>query len=1471
MAPLRIQADKSQIRPGESVTVTAYGCTNGYIKWKINGNLQPTTDNPFTFNSSGNYSASCNSWDGSYTSEWVTIFIHQLPANTPTITANKTRAYNNESVTLTATGCTTYYWAIPVRQPNGTYVTPTPYPSSTSGSRTVTGPATYQVACTNQGQIPWASVTVYQIQPGDITITSNKTVANSGEAVELNVAGDCPGTAGIQWKIAGENSWTTRYESKTVYGPGTYEARCIVDDLSYGNWASIRINAPAPGGITITSNKTSAGSNELITMVTNGCTGEVIWTLPNNTEVRGTSILFATGPGTYKARCVRFGINSTPATIVIQTKANDAPRFYATQATASGNQIFQLVAENCPNNYVQWGVPKKDANGNTYYDYANFFPTLIVRGPGTYQVRCNEGNYTSFQDIIVFPNPSDALTIVANKAKALPTETVVLTAYGCPNGTVQWDIGGVLIPGVQFSTTGPGNYKARCIGDPTNNGDYAIASILPNGSIVPTISSTHNTACPGESVTLTAYNNTGTNGCPPGWPMQWQYVRDDKIDYWLNNRNAIENFGENYGEVFETVNDNPIVRSGPRVYYVRCMKPDLTWIGEFKDKSFIVEPVFPEYLRASNNGPALMGATGIRVAVTEVPGTGISYAWTGPGGFTSTTRNPEITGLTDAKSGIYTVTVKKGNPVVCSVTATTNLVVSGCGDIRIKATDPANGNETYSLPIVANLTNPYGPLALTPVYRDGSSIPFSTFTWTKPDGTTATGEFLIVNTPGIYKVKVTPNGSTIGCTTLTYIIKENFHTEQWEKAQNLNFKDGTAVTVVPILHKSIEKAAFYYKTSLKESPILKNVVISKLLRYTLPNGTKQSEILYIIPKNSYLIANNYTINPNNLDGFVLVFSENEQQYQGGWIYKNGSPISRAIIFDKYTAQYQGSSRCWLEIVDTNTYNPPTSSGVSTSTSGNGPENDKRNYSETVLASIPITCPDNPQKDPFEPPTVPPNCADGNCGNPGWEWNKPRNGGGTFGNYTPYTPDILKDDYDFNATALNQYRDGITRILSEVGNRYPDFTQFSPYELKLLVTLIRNSLRTLFPNDANSINFADPGIVQADQFKNLYYQTLAQGFVNGFGPLQATNPGIIRNKILNNVDNIVNTFYALSSTYETLGRTQGQSLVSALCTSFIDYGLQKLSMTGQILANTMSISTPWQSISSTLQKQIQIVNSKQEKIVASANANLILTKPDALEETSIIDIEVTNSDNSKSTVNITSDDPPFSTKGAIDMTKCPINLVDDYNELGFPRSKKYFWQSYTDPYNGLSASNKALIAANPTISPIVDEQWRNNVPGELNAVLGEKIEHHHINKGRYAIPRALSLHRVGGWYKKLHPKFVTSTVFEKDGSIFGKTGKTIVGRLLGFGGLLITIIDLLPTENPHSTQNTIYGYEDGDPIMPAPLSGWKQGRIYYIQSMDAYIECQNASATVWTIYDNCGYDESTKKYFGVVKLKESPGG
>jgi hypothetical protein len=46
-------------------------------------------------------------------------------------------------------------------------------------------------------------------------------------------------------------------------------------------WASIAIIPPKHGGITIISSKTTAGTNELITLQAVGCSGEVVWILPS--------------------------------------------------------------------------------------------------------------------------------------------------------------------------------------------------------------------------------------------------------------------------------------------------------------------------------------------------------------------------------------------------------------------------------------------------------------------------------------------------------------------------------------------------------------------------------------------------------------------------------------------------------------------------------------------------------------------------------------------------------------------------------------------------------------------------------------------------------------------------------------------------------------------------------------------------------------------------------------------------------------------------------------------------------------------------------------------------------------------------------------------------------------------------------------------------------------------------------------
>lgn len=229
-----------------------------------------------------------------------------------------------------------------------------------------------------------------------------------------------------------------------------------------------------------------------------------------------------------------------------------------------------------------------------------------------------------------------------------------------------------------------------------------------------------------------------------------------------------------------------------------------------------------------------------------------------------------------------------------------------------------------------------------------------------------------------------------------------------------------------------------------------------------------------------------------------------------------------------------------------------------------------------------------------------------------------------------------------------------------------------------------------------------------------------------------------------------------------------------------------------------------------------------------------------------------------------DAPTFSTNGAVDMSNAPSGSPK--NEMGWPRNQKYFWKNYSDPHNGLSNKNKIEIGKGK--APIVDQQWKRNMPGESNSILGEKIEHHHVNKGRYAVPRATSLHRSNKFFKKLHPKFTNSVVFKKSGAVWGRTGKTIIGT----ASIFAQVYDLVKatfTEDPNNVSNQITYYTDGG-FMAEPFSGLKQNRLYWIIKEDAYLKVKeierdskgSVTYMAFTLYENYGYDASSKDYIGV---------
>lgn len=117
-------------------------------------------------------------------------------------------------------------------------------------------------------------------------------------------------------------------------------------------------------------------------------------------------------------------------------------------------------------------------------------------------------------------------------------------------------------------------------------------------------------------------------------------------------------------------------------------------------------------------------------------GSGNSYGWSGPAGFSSTQQNPTITNVDEINEGVYTLTVKDGN--ICSASATVNVIVNPLPTVT------ATGGV-----VCAGLS--------TNLNAQGAT----SYAWSGPNGFTATGASPSVNIQGIYTVVGT---NTNGCT-----------------------------------------------------------------------------------------------------------------------------------------------------------------------------------------------------------------------------------------------------------------------------------------------------------------------------------------------------------------------------------------------------------------------------------------------------------------------------------------------------------------------------------------------------------------------------------------------------------------------------------------------------------------------------------------------------------------------------------
>ncbi|MHC5113409.1 MAG: DUF7467 domain-containing protein [Planctomycetota bacterium] len=119
----------------------------------------------------------------------------------------------------------------------------------------------------------------------------------------------------------------------------------------------------------------------------------------------------------------------------------------------------------------------------------------------------------------------------------------------------------------------------------------------------------------------------------------------------------------------------------------------------------------------------------------------LTYAWTGPGGFTSMDECIVV-----STAGDYMLTVTDANDCVGTATATLSVTTVS---VVVDDASICEGGQHQFCPVVTGGTPPY------------------TYAWTGPGGFTATTECITVSTPGLYQLTVTDNLDCLGSDSAT--------------------------------------------------------------------------------------------------------------------------------------------------------------------------------------------------------------------------------------------------------------------------------------------------------------------------------------------------------------------------------------------------------------------------------------------------------------------------------------------------------------------------------------------------------------------------------------------------------------------------------------------------------------------------------------------------------------------------------
>lgn len=688
---------------------------------------------------SGTYSVTVSDVNGCVNTATTNVTVNPVP--TPTAGSNSPVCLNN-SINLTTSGGTSYSWS----GPNG-FTSVAQNPTIANASTVQAG--VYTVTVTSLGCSNTASVSVSVGSP--TTSASGGGPYCAGNTIQFTN----PGATSYTWTgpaAFSSNVQNPTRPNATTAMSGIYTVVVSIGSCTASATTSVTVNAlPTP-----TAGNPGPYCDGATIQLNTGAFTTYTWSGPGafSSNIQNPSIPSST-------------VGNSGAYTVAVTDANGCVNTAVTNVTVNPtpNPVVGSNSPVCLNNSINL-----TATGGTSYSWSgpNSFSSSsqnpVIPGATTVQA----GVYTVTVTALGCVNTGTTNVIVTT-----PTTSASGGGPYCAGSTIQ-----LTNPGAtSYTWTGPSAFSSNQQNPTRPNSTVAMSGIY---TVVVTIGSC--TASATTSLTVNALPTPVVNNSGPvciGQPVSMSATGG--VSYSWNGPSGFTSSAQN-----PSIAVTQISSGGVYVVTVtdanNCVNTGATTI--------------------TINQQPVVNAAGSTVCENTnaqlTSGGGVSYSWSGPGGYTSSQQNPVITNAVPSNSGQYTVTVTDAN--TCTNTAVANVTVNPAPVINVSSNGPVCVNDALSLSATGGISYSWsGPAAFASILPNPTVVVTSTamagvynVTGVAAGGCSGTGSINVVVNP-LPTLSLT-SGPNKGCAPLC--VTYSLQSSPTASAVSWNFGNGLSGTTM---------------------------------------------------------------------------------------------------------------------------------------------------------------------------------------------------------------------------------------------------------------------------------------------------------------------------------------------------------------------------------------------------------------------------------------------------------------------------------------------------------------------------------------------------------------------------------------------------------------------------------------------------------------------------------------------------